>query len=177
MGRLYSYTYVSLDGVMSSPESWTSPFWSDEMGEDLTRRLEKAAAMVLGRATYQEFAGFWPRQGSDVPFADLNNRVRKLVVSRSVTEPDWHNSSAVGLEGLGRWKAEGDLHITGSRGLIRSLLVQGLLDEMVLMMCPIVLGDGKRLFEDSCRIEMRVTDLVPFPNGVVCVTLRPRSGS
>lgn len=173
MGKLYSYTYVSLDGVMSSPETWTSSYWSQEMGDDLTRRLKSAAAMVLGRRTYDEFAEFWPRQGSGVPFADLNNEVRKLVVSRTITDPAWHNSAAVDVEALAERRSEGDLHITGSQNLILSLLELKLLDEMVLMMCPIVLGEGQRLFEGVHNVEMDLLDTVSYPNGVSCLKLKP----
>lgn len=143
------------------------------MGEDLTRRLKRAAAMVLGRNTYDEFWEFWPRQGSDVPFADLNNQVRKLVVSRTITDPKWHNSAAVDAEALAERRSEGDLHITGSRKLILSLLELNLLDEMVLMMCPIVLGKRQRLFEGVHNVEMHLQDTVPFPNGVICLKLKP----
>jgi len=87
VSKLYSYTYMSLDGVIESPEEWSSPFFSDEMGRDLTSRLESASAMVLGRVTYEEFAAFWPRQTDDVPFATLNNTIKKLVVSHSLGSP------------------------------------------------------------------------------------------
>ena len=173
MGKLYSYTHVSLNGVMSSPERWTSSYWSEEMGKDLTRRLTRAAAMVLGRRTYDEFAEFWPQQGSDVPFADLNNQVRKLVVSRTITNPTWHNSAAVDVEALAQRRSDGDFHITGSQKLIQSLLGMNLLDEMVLMMCPIVLGEGRRLFEGAHNVEMDLLDTVSFPNGVLCLKLKP----
>lgn len=173
MGKLYSYTYVSLDGVMSSPETWITSYWSAEMGEDLTRRLEGAAAMVLGRKTYDDFAEFWPRQESDIPFADLNNRVRKLVVSGTMTEATWQNSTIIDAKALAEQKTEGDLHITGSRQLILSLLQQRLLDEMVLMMCPVVLGDGQRLFGGADRIGMDLVDTMNFPNGVLCLKLTP----
>lgn len=173
MGKLYSYTYVSLDGVMSSPEAWVSSYWSAEMDEDLARRLKSAAAMVLGRKTYDEFAGFWPRQGSDVPFADLNNRIRKLVVSRTTTEASWQNSSTVSAAALAERKSEGDLHITGSRELVLSLLELQLLDEMVLMLCPVVLGVGQRLFGGANRLGMELAETVRFPNGVLCLKLNP----
>jgi dihydrofolate reductase len=78
MSKLYSYTYMSLDGVIESPQQWSSPFFSDRMGRDLTSRLESASAMVLGRVTYEEFAAFWPRQSDDVPFATLNNTIIAL---------------------------------------------------------------------------------------------------
>ncbi|HMB92240.1 MAG TPA: dihydrofolate reductase family protein [Rhodothermales bacterium] len=143
------------------------------MGEDLTQRLNGAAAMVLGRKTYDEFAEFWPRQGSDVPFADLNNQVRKFVVSRTLTDATWHNSTVVDAEALVHLRSEGDLHVTGSRQLVLSLLEMGLLDEIVLMMCPVVLGEGQRLFEGIHHVEMERLDTVPFPKGVLCLKLWP----
>lgn len=173
MGRLYSYTYVSLDGVMSDPDEWVSSYWSARMAEDLSRRLESAAAMVLGRRTYEEFAGYWPLQGSEVPFADLNNQVRKFAVSRTMTEATWQNSDVIDAESLQERKSEGDLHITGSRELVLSLLDRGFLDEMVLMMCPVVLGEGRRLFDGTHRVEMTLDDIESFPNGVLCLKLRP----
>lgn len=173
MAQLYSYTYMSLDGVMSNPEKWVSSYWSAGLEEDLRGRLEGAAAMVLGRKTYEEFAGYWPHQGSEVPFADLNNRIRKFAVSRSMTRASWQNSTVVDADTLRERKSEGDLHITGSRELISSLLEQRLLDEMVLIMCPVVLGHGKRLFEDIDHIKMELIETVPFPNGVLCLKLKP----
>jgi dihydrofolate reductase len=172
MAKLYSYTYVSLDGVMSSPEQWTSSFWSNELGEDLAERLRKAAAMVLGRKTYEEFAEFWPRQGSDVPFADLNNQVRKLVVSRTLTRPTWSNSVAVSMEALAERHFDGDLHITGSQQLVRSLLSLKMLDEMVLVIFPVVLGTGRRLFDGAPMTKLDRIDIASFPNGVTRLTLK-----
>ena len=93
MAKLYSYTYMSLDGVMSSPEDWTPPYFGKELQDDLTRRLESSAAMVLGSQTYKEFADFWPKQDSTTPFADLNNGIRKYVVSKSLNNAKWNNSS------------------------------------------------------------------------------------
>ncbi len=173
MGKLYSYTYISLDGVMSSPETWTSAYWSKAMNEDLTRKLKNCTAMVLGRNTYNEFAEFWPQQDSDVPFADLNNQVRKYVVSHTLKNPEWNNSIVMSAEDLSRHKVDGDLHITGSRQLILSLLDQKLLDELILMMCPIILGEGQRLFDGMHQIGMDLTETIPFPNGVLCVKLNP----
>lgn len=89
MSKLYSYTYMSVDGVIESPQDWSSPFFSDRMRRDLTSRLESASAMVLGRVTYEEFAAFWPRQSDDVPFATLNNTMKKLVVSDSLASAEW----------------------------------------------------------------------------------------
>lgn len=173
MGKLYSYTYISLDGVMSSPDKWTSAYWSEKMGDDLIQRLENCAAMVLGRNTYSEFAEFWPKQDSDVPFADLNNQVRKYVVSHTLKNPVWQNSTVMSSEELVGRKSEGNLHITGSRQLIHSLLDLKLLDEMVLIMCPIVLGEGQRLFDGMYNAGMDLIETISFPNGVLCLRLKP----
>lgn len=88
MAKLYSYTYLSLDGVMASPETWFSPYFSDEPGEGLPQRLQSCAAMVLDHNPYTEFSQFWPRQGSEIPFADLNNRQSKRIERR--THPHKH---------------------------------------------------------------------------------------
>lgn len=143
------------------------------MSEDLTRRLTDSAAMVLGRNTYNEFASFWPQQSSGVPFSDLNNQIRKYVVSHTLKNPEWHNSTVLDVEDLFQRRSEGDLHITGSRRLILSLLEQKLLDELVLMMCPIVLGEGQRLFAAAPKANMELVDTRPYPNGVLCLRLKP----
>ena len=170
MSKLYSYTYMSLDGVMSSPETWFSHYFSDEMGEDLTQRLQSCAAMVLGHNTYTEFSQFWPKQGSDVPFADLNNGVRKYVVSRTLKQANWHNSTVVGIDDLTRLKSQGNLHITGSAALVRSLLERQLLDEVVVLLCPLVLGQGKHLFDSAKRTDLSLVTAASFPHGVQCLT-------
>jgi dihydrofolate reductase len=137
MSKLYSYTYMSLDGVIESPEQWSSPFFSDEIGRDLTSRLESASAMVLGRVTYEEFAAFWPRQSDDVPFATLNNTVKKLVVSDSLRSAEWQNTSIIGDADMEELKAtgNGDFHITGRGTLVRDWIRRGLVDEVILMVC------------------------------------------
>jgi len=170
MPKLYSYTYASLDGVMSSPEKWVSPYFSSEMSEDLSGRLQSCAAMVLGRRTYAEFSQFWPAQGSEVPFADLNNKIRKYVVTDTLAQAEWQNSSIVKLHDLARLKSAGDLHVTGSGGLIRSLVEHSLLDEVVIMMCPLILGEGQRLFEGTKVTGLQLVSASPFPRGVLCLT-------
>ncbi len=157
---------------MASPETWFSPYFSEELGDDLTRRLEASYAMVLGRQTYSEFAEFWPKQSSDVPFADLNNKVKKLVVSKTLNHADWNNSTIVGVDNLTRLKSEGDLHITGSATLVRSLLGSRLLDEITVVMCPLVLGEGKRLFDGLEKTGLEMVNATPFPKGVQCLTYR-----
>ena len=131
MGKLYSYTYVSLDGVVESPEAWVAPFFGEELADDLTRRLSAAAAMVLGRRTYEEFARFWPKQGDDVPFAALNNSISKIAVSGTLEHADWQNTRVIRDGDIEQVKrdASGDLHITGSATLVRSWIERAIIDE------------------------------------------------
>jgi dihydrofolate reductase len=158
--------------VIESPEQWSSPFFSDEMGRDLTARLESAAAMVLGRVTYEEFAAFWPRQSDDVPFATLNNTIEKLVVSDSLRSAEWQNSRIVGEAEMQALKArgDGDFHITGSGTLVRNWLQRGLIDEVVLMVCPVLVGAGKRFFEKGTTTSLKQVGVERFPRGVVALT-------
>jgi dihydrofolate reductase len=173
VSKLYSYTYASVDGVVSSPETWVSPHFSDEMGTDLAKRLQSCAAMVLGRRTYDEFAQFWPHQGSDVPFADLNNKVRKFVVSDTLADAEWQNSSVVSARDLESLKSKGDLHVTGSGVLMKSLLESRLLDEIILMVCPVALGQGQRLLDGLHATGLELVSAESFPLGVMCLTYRP----
>jgi dihydrofolate reductase len=175
VSKLYSYTYVSLDGVIESPEQWSSPFFSDEMGRDLTSRLESASAMVLGRVTYEEFAAFWPRQSDHVPFATLNNTIKKLVVSHSLTSAEWQNTSVIGDDDMEELKAEaeGDFHITGSGTLVRNWIQRGLVDEVILMMCPVLVGAGKRFFENGPATSLERVRVEQFPRGVMALTYVP----
>jgi|SRR5215216_528515 len=163
---------MSLDGVIESPEQWSSPFFSDEMGRDLTSRLESAAAMVLGRVTYEAFAAFWPRQSDDVPFATLNNTITKLVVSESLRSAEWQNTSIIGDDDMKELKAKDDrgFHITGSGTLVRNWIQRGLIDEVILMMCPVLVGAGKRFFENGSTTSLELVGAEQFPRGVVALT-------
>jgi len=169
VSKLYSYTYMSLDGVIESPEKWTPPYFSEELGQDLSIRLESADAMVLGRATYTEFSRFWPTQADDVPFATLNNTIRKYVVSRTIQHPEWQNTTVISDVDVRDLKSGngGDLHIAGSGTLVRNWLQQGVVDEVRIMLCPIVLGHGKRLFENGSQTALTLAEVRQFPLGVV----------
>ena len=172
MGKLYSYTYVSLDGVVESPEAWVAPFFGEELADDLTRRLSAAAAMVLGRRTYEEFARFWPKQGDDVPFAALNNSISKIAVSGTLEHADWHNTRVIRDGDIEQVKrdASGDLHITGSATLVRSWIERAIIDEAVLVVFPTVRGTGHRLFAGSPQADLALRDVQRFPHGVLALT-------
>jgi dihydrofolate reductase len=135
--------------------------------------------MLLGRVTYQEFAGFWPQQGSEVELADFMNETPKLVVSTTLDNLDWQNSTLikgdVAAELTKRKQEPGkDISVVGSPTLIRSLLRDGLLDELRLLLHPIVVGRGKRLFEDGGeQTPLKLADSKAFSTGVLFLTYEP----
>jgi dihydrofolate reductase len=172
---------VSLDGVMESPEKWSFQFHNDEMAEANASGMAAADAMLLGRVTYQEFAAYWPYQNSaDQPFTDYLNNTPKYVVSTTLEEPlEWQNSTLIKAnvaEEIARLKQQPgrDIGIVGSGTLVRSLLRDGLLDELTLMVHPIVLGRGKRLFEEGGDQEsLKLVDSKTFGTDVLYLTYRP----
>jgi dihydrofolate reductase len=181
MRKVVAWELVSLDGVMESPERWSFQFHNDEMVEANASGMAAADAMLFGRVTYQEFAAFWPYQNSaEQPFTDYLNNTLKYVVSTTLEEPlEWQNSTLIKddvtevVAGLKQQPGK-DIGIVGSGTLVRSLLRDGLLDELGLMIHPIVLSSGKRLFEEGG--DQRALDLVgskTFSTGVVNLTYRP----
>ena len=179
MRKIVAGLFISLDGVVESPEQWHFPYWSDEMGEAIGSQMAASDAMLLGRVTYQEFASYWPQQGSDVEMADYMNGARKYVVSTTLTSADWQNSTLINGDvnaALTALKQEPgkDIAITGSGTLVRTLLRDGLLDELRLLVHPVVVGRGKRLFPDGVeQMGLQLADSQTFPTGVLYLTYQP----
>src|SRR5215204_3888620 len=181
MRKLVATELVSMDGVMGSPEEWAFSYSNDEMAEANASGMAAADAMLLGRVTYEEFASYWPYQNSaDQPFTDYLNDTPKYVVSRTLQEPlEWQNSTLIKenvAEEINRLKQQPgkDIGIVGSATLVRSLLADNLLDELRLMVHPVVLGGGKRLFEgDSSRKTLELVDSETFGTGVLYLTYQP----
>jgi dihydrofolate reductase len=181
MRKVVALELVSLDGVMESPERWSFQFQNDEMAEANASGMAAADAMLFGRLTYQEFAAFWPYQNSaEQPFTDYLNNTPKYVVSTTLEEPlEWQNSTLIKdnvAEAVANLKQQPgkDIGIVGSGTLVRSLLRDGLLDELGLMIHPIVLGSGKRLFEEGGdQMALDLVDSKTFSTGVLNLTYRP----
>jgi dihydrofolate reductase len=184
MRKVVASELMSLDGVMESPEEWHFPYFNDEMGEAIGAAMAAADAMLLGRVTYQEFAAFWPSQNSesseDQEFADYMNNTPKFVVSTTLEEPlEWNNSTLIKgdvAEEVTRLKQQpgGDISITGSGTLVRSLMAEDLLDELRLMVHPLVVGRGKRLFEEGGdQKALKLVDSKTFGTGVLYLTYQP----
>jgi len=182
MRRVVSNLFVSLDGVAESPDQWQFAF-DEEMGAELERSLESADTVLLGRVTWTEWAGYWPSvtDGEDAGFANWINTSPKYVASSTLESVDgWANSTliendlATAVEEL-KAADGGDIAVAGSPGLVRSLLEQGLLDELVLLIHPVVAGGGrKKLFADDATLtKLELVSARPTSSGVIIASYRP----
>jgi dihydrofolate reductase len=177
--KIIAGLFISLDGVVEAPETWHFPYFNDEMGAAVTAQAEASDTMLLGRQTYEEFASYWPKQSSEVPFADVMNETPKLVASTTLESVEWQNSTLIEgdvVEALKRIKERPGkaISITGSPTLVRSLLRAGILDELRLLVHPIVVGHGKRLFETEDQpIPLRLVEAKTFTTGVQAMTYAP----
>ena len=180
MRKVGAWELVSVDGVMESPEEWAFSYSNDEMEEANASGMAASDALLLGRKTYEGLAAFWPNQPGGTPMVDHINSVPKFVVSRTLEEPLGWNNSALIKGDVAKEIAElkrrpgKDITILGSGTLVRSLLRDGLLDELGLMIHPVVLGSGKRLFEDWGDPKgLTLVDSRTFGTGVVPLTYQP----
>ena len=168
--------FVSLDGVVESPEKWSFPFWSDETQKFKVDELRATDALLLGRVTYEGFAAAWPGRKGDA-FADRFNSMPKFVASRTLKKLDWNNSHlikgdvATEVSKLKQQPGQ-DIVIHGSPGLIRSLLPHDLIDEFRLLVYPLVLGRGKRLFDEGSQAKLNLAEAEAFSKGVVKLVYR-----
>jgi dihydrofolate reductase len=179
MRKIIAGLFVSLDGVIEAPQDWHFPYYNDEMGEAVAAQAAQSDTMLLGRKTYEEFASYWPTVSSDEPFADVMNGTPKLVASTTLDSVEWQNSTLIEgdvIEALTAIKQQPgkDISITGSPTLVRSLLRAGVLDELRLLVHPIVVGHGKRLFEaEDQPIPLRLIEARTFTTGVQAMTYGP----
>jgi dihydrofolate reductase len=181
MRKVVAAEFVSLDGVFEAPDQWHFPYFDDEMGQEIGEGFAASDAMLMGRVNYEEWAAYWPKQDPEEnPIAATMNDVRKYVVSTTLEEPlQWSNSTLIKenvaeeIEKLKKGPGK-DIVISGSGTLVRSLLGYGLLDELKLMVHPILVGGGKRLFEEEAETKpLELVDSKTFSTGVVYLTYRP----
>jgi dihydrofolate reductase len=181
MGKIVSNFFISLDGVVESPDQWHFAYFNDEMGAAIGRGMDTSEAFLMGRVLYDEWSDYWPKQGSEVPFSSFINEIPKYVVSNTLTEPTWKNTKVVSgdvARELAQLKAEatGDIAMSGSPTLARWLLANGLLDELCLMVHPIVVGKGVKLFEDLSTVPLRLARHETFDTGVLNLAYVPEAG-
>ncbi|MEK6252310.1 MAG: dihydrofolate reductase family protein [Actinomycetota bacterium] len=185
MGKVVVTEFVSLDGVMEDPGGaedfehggWTFEFDRGPEGDKF--KLDEvldADAQLLGRVTYQGFAEAWPSMTDEAGFADKMNSMPKYVVSTTLEEVEWNNSTLIKgdvAEEVSKLKQQpgGDILVAGSATLVHTLMEHDLVDELRLMVFPVVLGSGKRLFgEGSDRTDLRLVDSKRLDSGILILT-------
>ena len=196
MGELVAINHLSLDGVMQAPGrpdederggfahgGWAIPDNDEVMFEAMGKAMGKGGPLLLGRRTYEALYDFWPKQTAN-PYTDALNRTQKHVVSTTLREPlPWQNSTLIAgdaANAVARLKREsdGDVRVLGSGELLRSLMPHGLIDRHVLMIHPLVLGAGIRLFpSEGPTAQFTLSDSVTTTKGVVIATYELRAES
>ena len=190
MGELTVVESLTLDGVMQAPGradedtrggfehgGWGRPYADEVMGRAMGERMGGPGGIVLGRFTYEDLFAYWPKQ-KDNPYTETLNRTQKYVVSKTLTEPlPWENSTLIGdkvVATIAKLKdQEEHLTVIGSSSLVGSLMPAGLIDEYLLLIHPLVLGSGRRLFPDGVFAQLRLVDSLTTGTGVVIGTYRP----
>jgi dihydrofolate reductase len=198
MPRIVVVASLTLDGVMQAPGrpdedtrggfphgGWAVPYTDEVMAKTMGARMTRGGVLLFGRRTYEDLYGYWPKQPPN-PYTDSLNKAEKHVVSRTLTEPlGWQNSTLVTgdvPEAVARLKASTDIGILGSGELCRTLMAHDLIDEYVLLIHPLVLGTGRRLFPDGAPdgtavADLELADSVTTTTGVVIANYRVRGGT
>ncbi|WP_149546928.1 dihydrofolate reductase family protein [Streptomyces marokkonensis] len=181
--KITASLFISLDGVVEAPDQWHFPYFNDEMGAAVDASLKTADVMLFGRRTYDSFAGAWPDReaagGDDAGFAKQLGDMRKIVFSRGPLEFQWRNSEqargdvsevAAALKG----ESGGDVALSGSVSVIRQLLDAGLLDELQLLVHPIAVRKGMRLFDEGePSVPLKLLRSQTFTTGVLHLVYGP----
>ncbi len=197
MGRVVAFTSLTLDGVMQAPArpdedarggfkhgGWAVPYADSVMGSVSAQSGSSAGALLFGRRTYEDFYAVWPKRTDDNPFTGVLNNTPKYVASTTLKEPlPWMNSILLKGEvaqAVAQLKADlkKDLVVLGSGVLMQSLMRQNLVDEYILLIHPLVLGSGRRLFADGGSFAgLRLVDSKTTTTGVLIVTYRPETAN
>jgi dihydrofolate reductase len=192
MGQLVVTEFVTLDGVAQAPGApdedpdrgfayggWQAPLIDEASGAVMFEQAQDMDALLLGRTTYDIFAGYWPTAPEEIPFTKLLNGIPKYVASRTLSEPlGWHGSTLLGsvagdlVESIDALKDRHDkIAVIGSLDLVQSLLRHGLVDQLNLWMYPVVLGSGKKLFGGGAvPTALRLITSVTYPSGTIQLT-------
>ncbi|SMB80562.1 dihydrofolate reductase family protein [Deinococcus hopiensis] len=183
MRKIIAGLFMSLDGVVEGPgpaddfaaAGWSMPYFVPEIGQYIGESGAQADALLLGRATYQGFRAAFANAPRGDPAAAMMNGISKYVVSGTLTEADWVNSTLLGgdmVEEVGRLKAQPgrNINVSGSVTLIQSLLRLGLLDGLDLLVHPVVVGQGRRLFGDGLTARLALRETRTFSSGVVLLS-------
>ena len=192
MRPLVVTTFLTLDGVMQAPGrpdedtrgsfthgGWAIPYTDAVLGQVMGQDMARGGALLFGRRTYEDFSGYWPHR-TDNPFTPVLNERQKYVASRTLAEPlPWHNSTllegdAVDAAAELKQRSDDDLTVMGSGELVESLQRRDLVDEYLLLIHPLVLGSGRRLFSgNSPSASLYLVEVTPTTTGVLIARYRP----
>jgi dihydrofolate reductase len=177
MKKITAGLFISVDGVVEDPQDWHFPYFNDEMGVAVDRQLGSADTVLLGRKTYDSFAGAWPDRetagGEDAGMAKALGDARKIVVSNQDLQFTWRNSEQLkgdlveAVTALKNEPGDSDIAMSGSVSIVRQLLAAGLLDELHLLVHPIAVRKGARLFDDGDAIPLKLLSSQTFATGVL----------
>jgi dihydrofolate reductase len=183
MGKLVVSEFITLDGVFEDPGGsegtsvggWQRPLMGDDEGAYKMEELKTAGSLVLGRVTYEGFAKYWPTAKETGEFGEIMNSLPKYVATLTASDFTWDNSQALATDVVAairklKDEQEKDLLIYGSGSLVRSLLAENMVDELRLMTYPIVLNEGRRLFDGVAQRKLRFVSERTFQNGTVLLT-------
>ena len=183
MRKIIVSEFITLDGVFSDPGGaegtknggWSFPFWHEDIAKFKFEELFAGDALLLGRRTYDGFAAAWPAMADDAGFADRMNSIPKYVVTQSDAGLTWNNSQSIRDDAAQKvtelkQAAGQDILVFGSGQLVNFLTGHGLVDEFRLLVYPVVLGDGQRLFSGEGKRTLRLAETRPFPTGVVLLS-------
>jgi dihydrofolate reductase len=182
MRKITAGLFIALDGVVEAPDQWHFPYFNEEMGAAVDATLGAADTVLFGRKTYDSFAGAWPEREEagedDAGLAKKLGDVRKIVVSKQKLEFTWRNSEQLEgdlVEAVTALKNEpgGNIGMSGSVSVVRQLLAAGLLDELHLLVHPIAVGKGMRLFDEGETIPLRLISSETFETGVLNLVYGP----
>ena len=186
MRKITATFFMGLDGVVADPASWNGAYWSDEMGAALGAGMATSDTFLYGRRTYDDMAAAWPERetlgddaGDDAPFATIMGDTRKVVVSHQDLTFTWRNSEQLQgdlIEGVTALKHEdgADIAMAGSTSVVRQLLAAGLVDELNLLVHPVAVRHGERLFDEGDEaIPLTLTRSTTLPHGVVHLVYAP----
>ncbi len=177
MGKITVAEFLSLDGVMAAP-TWTFPYWHEEIAQFKYAELVAGDGLLLGRKTYASFAQAWPRRAGVDDYADRMNQLPKHVVSTTLQCAPWQNSTIISGDvaaAIQHLKAQpgGNLLVFGSGELVAYLAARRLVDEYRLLIYPVVLGKGQRLFRAERTLKLKLMESQPFRSGVTALIYQP----
>ena len=174
MGRIAAALFTTLDGSAERPDRWHMPYFDEAMGRAVDAHTDRCEAYLMGRGLYEQWSQYWPTAQEE--FKDFINPVRKYVLSTTMTSADWENTTVLGsLEEVAALKerTEGTIGMSGSLTTVRSLLDAGLLDELDLLVDPVVVSGERRWTDELDRVPLELVASEALPTGVLHLTYRP----